>query len=180
MNTLRLSAISHHAADAWMNAGLVETQYLVPLMKNLYAQVQTVEQPDDPAEAMQNRLFVHACWHFVKVDQTNMLIGFNEGLRLLNKAFDQSYEAVEVSVTLDGKTFTVWKYAAHLKVRTYRIGDHNQVFSDVCEYQHGEHYVTYHQVMLDENEGLELLCALHFERLGHYLPFGGKFYYEEV
>jgi len=50
-------------------------------------------------------------------------------------------------------------------------------FKDVKSYQYGEHYVAYHQVTLDENEGLELLCALHFERLGDHLPFGGKFYY---
>ena len=57
--------------------------------------------------------------------------------------FEQSYEAVEVSVTLEGKTFPVPNYAAQKKVRTYRIGDHNQVYNEVCEYRDGEHYVTY-------------------------------------
>jgi hypothetical protein len=62
-------------------------------------------------------------------------------------------------------------------VRTYRIGDHNQVYREVEEYLEGEHYVTYHEVDLDEEKSLQLVCALHFERLGTDLPSGSEFYY---
>jgi hypothetical protein len=176
MNILRISVISDHAADASDNAGLIETTYLVGLMKSLYAEVHTIEQPDKSVETTGKQLFVEAYWHFIKVDQANWN-GFHDGLRLLNSAFEQSYEAVEVSVTLEGKTFPVPEYAAQKKVRTYRIGHHNQVYSEVCEYRDGEHYVTYHEVELNEDERLQLVCALHFEWLGADLPFGGGFYY---
>ena len=177
MNILRISVISDHAADASVNAGLVETTYLVGLTKSLYAEVHTIEQPYNSVESTGKRLFVEAYWHFIKVDQAKMWNGFHQGLRLLNTEFEQSYEAVEVSVALEGKTFPVSDYAAEKKVRTYRIGDHNQVYSEVCEYRDGEHYVTYHEVQLNEDEGLQLVCARHFELLEGALPFGGDFYY---
>jgi len=177
MNILRISVISDHAADASVNAGLIETMYLVGLTKSLYAEVHTIEQPDNSVESTGKRLFVEAYWHFINVDQVKMWNGFHQGLRLLNSAFEQSYEAVEVSVTLEGKTFPVPDYAAQKKVRTYRIGDHNQVYSEVCEYRDGEHYVTYHEVQLNEEGGLQLVCARHFEFLEAGLPFGGDFYY---
>ena len=51
------------------------------------------------------------------------------------------------------------------------------MYREVEEYLEGEHYVTYHEVDLDEEKSLQLVCALHFERLGTDLPSGSEFYY---
>lgn len=72
----------------------------------------------------------------------------------------------------------VAEYASDKKIRAYRIGDHNEVYSDVEEQAEGEHhYVTYHRVSLDAEDALELVCALHFEALYGDLPSAGRFYF---
>lgn len=61
---------------------------------------------------------------------------------------------------------------------TYRIGPHNQVYNDVLEVAGSEHYVTYHEVPLDNDEDLRLQCAMHFEHDSDGpLPTAGGFLY---
>jgi hypothetical protein len=54
-----------------------------------------------------------------------------QGLYLLNRAYGASYDALKVSVTLEGQAYPVTKYTVRKHVRTYRIGDHNQVYREV-------------------------------------------------
>jgi hypothetical protein len=97
MELLTISVGPEDAADASAEAGLIQTGYLRRLDSSLYIEVCTVEQPNDFDHA--KRLFITAWWHFVKVDEGNMNIGYVQGLYLLNRAYGASYDALKVSVS---------------------------------------------------------------------------------
>ena len=175
METLIIAVSSADAADAVSDAGLTCTTYLFHLSESLYAAVRTVEQPR--AFGKGASLFIAASWCFRKTNETQMDIGLQAGMDFLSSVWGNTYDGVEVSVTVGAETHAVAEYASDKKIRTYRIGDHNEVYSDVEEQVEGEHYVTYHRVSLDGEDELELVCALHFEVLSGELPSAGRFYF---
>ena len=175
MEKLTISVSSADAADAMTDAGLTCTTYLSHLRDSLYAEVRTVEQPR--AFGKGAGLFIAASWCFRKTNETQTDIGFRAGREFLSRVWGRTYDRVEVSVTVGAETHAVAEYASNKKIRTYRIGDHNEVYSDVEEQVEGEHYVTYHRVSLDAEDDLELVCALHFEVLSGELPAAGRFYF---
>ena len=173
MEKLTISVSSADAADAMTDAGLTCTTYLSHLSESLYAEVRTVEQPR--AFGKGASLFIAASWCFRKTNETQTDIGLQAGMEFLSRLWGETYDGVEVSVTIGADTHAVAEYGSDKKIRTYRIGDHNEVYSDVEEQVEGEHYVTYHRVSLDAEDALELVCALHFEVLCGELPSAGRF-----
>jgi len=172
---LKLEVSSAEVADRSTDAGLIYTFYLAKLSGSLYAEIRTFEQPR--AFGKGDSLFIGADWRFRKVNELDVDLGLREGLELISSAWGESYDTVEVSVTIGTETLAVSEYATAKTVRTYRIGDHNEVYSDVEEHGEGEHYVTYHGVSLDEDNALELVCALHFDVVCGDLPSAGRFYF---
>lgn len=90
-----------------------------------------VQQIDDSVVPANTRLFIGAYWCFQAQNTPHKALALDDGLKLLNKAGETSYDAVELSLILDNQPLSAPEYSPGKKARTYRIGDHNQVYSEV-------------------------------------------------